>query len=125
MTIVRLKLDIHSSVFDTHIGDETEHTAIGDVELVILVSEPLADVLHKFKFIELILRALRDVGINDQERTINLMKLAKQETHSTNDHSPPNIRHSFQTRDASMHDSIIDNNGRKEVVSATMVLVDT
>ena len=34
--------------------------------------------------------------INDQERTINLMKLAKQETHSTNDHSPPKIRHSFQ-----------------------------
>ena len=52
--------------------------------------------------------------INDQERTINLMKLAKQETHSTNDHSPPKIRHSFQTRDASMHDSIIDNNGLRQ-----------
>ena len=52
--------------------------------------------------------------INDQERTINLMKLAKQETHSTNDHSPPKIRHSFQARDASMHDSIIDNNGLRQ-----------
>jgi two-component sensor histidine kinase len=55
-------------VFDTRIGDETEHTAIGEVELVILVSAPLADV----------------------------------------------VRHSFQTRDASMHDSIIDNNGLRE-----------
>jgi hypothetical protein len=52
-------------VFDTQIGDETEHTAMGDVELVILVSAPLADVVHKFKFIELILRALRDVGMLD------------------------------------------------------------
>jgi hypothetical protein len=52
-------------VFDTHIGDETEHTAIGDVELVILVSAPLADVVHKFKFIELIFRALRDDGLLD------------------------------------------------------------
>ena len=49
--------------------------------------------------------------INDQERTINLMKLAKQETHSTNDHSPPKIRHSLQAHDASMHNLIIDNNG--------------
>jgi hypothetical protein len=49
-------------VFNTHIGDETEHTAIGEVELVILVSAPLADVVHKFKFIELIFRALLDVG---------------------------------------------------------------
>jgi hypothetical protein len=39
-------------VFNTHIGDETEHTAIGEVELVILVRAPLADVVHKFKFIE-------------------------------------------------------------------------
>ena len=52
--------------------------------------------------------------INDQERTINLMKLAKQETHSTNDHSPPKIRHSFQAHDASMHESIIDNNGLRQ-----------
>ena len=52
-------------MFDTHIDHETEHTAIGDVELVILVSAPLADVVHKFKFIELILRALRDVGMLD------------------------------------------------------------
>ena len=52
-------------MFDTYIGDETEHTAIGDVELVILVSAPLADVVHKFKFIELILRALGDVGMLD------------------------------------------------------------
>ena len=52
-------------MFDTHIGDETEHTAIGEVELVILVNAPLADVVHKFKFIELILRALRDVGMLD------------------------------------------------------------
>jgi hypothetical protein len=50
-------------VFDTHIGDETEHTAIGDVELVILVNALLADVVHKF--IELIFRALRDVGMLD------------------------------------------------------------
>jgi hypothetical protein len=49
--------------------------------------------------------------INDQERTINLMKLAKQETHSTNDHSPPKIRHSLQAHDASIHNLIIDNNG--------------
>jgi hypothetical protein len=42
------------------------------------------------------------------------MKLAKQETHSTNDHSPPKIRHLFQARDASMHDSIIDNNGLRQ-----------
>jgi hypothetical protein len=52
-------------VFDTHIGDEIEHTAIGEVELVILVSAPLADVVHKFKFIELIFRALLDVGMLD------------------------------------------------------------
>jgi hypothetical protein len=54
-------------VFDTHIGVETEHTPIGDVGLVILVlvSAPLADVVHKFKFIELTLRALRDVGMLD------------------------------------------------------------
>jgi hypothetical protein len=52
-------------VFDTHIGDETEHTAIGEVELVILVSAPLGDVVHKFKFIELIFRALLDVGMLD------------------------------------------------------------
>jgi hypothetical protein len=52
-------------VFNTHIGDETEHTAIGEVELVILVRAPLADVVHKFKFIELIFRALLDVGMLD------------------------------------------------------------
>jgi hypothetical protein len=52
-------------VFNTHIGDETEHTAMGEVELVILVSAPLADVVHKFKFIELIFRALLDVGMLD------------------------------------------------------------
>ena len=52
-------------MFDTHIGDETEHTEIGDVESV-----PLADVVHKFKFIELILRGLRDVcRVNIQSTT--------------------------------------------------------
>ena len=52
-------------MFDTHIGDETEHTAISEVELVILVSASLADVVLKFKFIELIFRALLDVGMLD------------------------------------------------------------
>ena len=49
-------------MFDTDIGDETEHTAIGDVELVILVSAPLADVVHKFKFIVYKLKFVYNVG---------------------------------------------------------------
>jgi hypothetical protein len=57
-------------VFDTHIGDETEHTAIGDVELVILVSAPLADVVHKCKFIELIFRALLDSDMHTSAQPI-------------------------------------------------------
>jgi hypothetical protein len=52
--------------------------------------------------------------------------ITQQETHSTNDHSPPKIRHSFQARDASMHDSIIDNNGlrKKRKLIAVFIALD-
>ena len=62
-------------MLDTHIDHETEHTAIGDVELVILVSAPLADVVHKFKLIELILRALGDVGMLDVVHKLKSIEL--------------------------------------------------
>jgi hypothetical protein len=75
------------------------HTPIGDVGLVILVlvSAPLADVVHKFKFIELTLRALRDVGMLDvvhKFKSIELILRALRDVGMLTHHQVQASRHS-------------------------------